>query len=174
MKLRHTISRSTGAALFMAAGMPFSHVSAAGAQCLDIDTPYTIQADSDAFSGNGSIADGPLRGNTRFTGDASSLVPIVSTPSPPLEPLTFSYAADTVITTPTGTINLRGAGVFERVAGGHGSLFNRVTGGTGAYTGATGRLYYNFDTQAGGRVSGRLSGEVCPAGTEAVTATPLD
>lgn len=129
-------------------------------ECEFIQARLTSRADFSTFTTRGRIR-GDLRGTTEFIGDATSLMPIAGTASPPLNP-SFSYTGDLVITTRHGVLRTRSVGAFEFVPFGAGSQFDRVIGGTGKFRGATGLLFFDFI--ANGDVSGFTStvrGELC-------------
>jgi hypothetical protein len=136
-----------------------SHARADG-DCKTIKATMTTIADLAAFTTVGQIR-GNLKGTTQFTGDPASLVPIMSEPSPPLNP-TFSYTGDLVITMKDGTLTTRSVGVFETVSFGVGTQFDRVIDGTGAFRGATGFLFFNFQANADlTHFTSTISGELC-------------
>lgn len=97
-------------------------------------------------------ADQGLRGTTYFHGDGSGTP---ASTSPAFTPYGgfFEYA------TPKGTIALREAGIVS-AADGVVTAFQKITGGTGAYAGATGHFYV-FGTTRDDRVVTRLHGEIC-------------
>ena len=131
-------------------------------QCHKINTTLTSVADLAAFTTEGVIKSGFLKGTTQFTGDPVSLSLITSVPSPPVEPLTFSYTGALTITTDKGTLTTRSVGVFEGVPFGLGSQFDRVVGGTGIFEGAKGNLFYNFEADDMGQAFvSAVSGEIC-------------
>jgi hypothetical protein len=136
-----------------------SHARADG-DCKTIKATMTTIADLAAFTTVGQIR-GNLKGTTQFTGDPASLVPIMSEPSPPLNP-TFSYTGDLVITMKDGTLTTRSVGVFETVSFGVGTQFDRVMDGTGAFRGATGFLFFNFQANADlTHFTSTIGGELC-------------
>jgi hypothetical protein len=131
-------------------------------QCHKINTTLTSVADFTTFTTTGEIKSGFLKGTTVFTGDGASLALITSVPSPPVEPFTFSYTGDLVVTTPKGTLTTRGVGVFKFSPFGLGSQFDRVIGGTGFFEGAEGHLYFDIVTDETGAVfTNQVTGEVC-------------
>jgi hypothetical protein len=146
--------------------MPAFAQQEAGAACEKIDASYVAAPDPDSFSSTGEITSGLLQGATRFTGDTASLVQLSAPVFPPVEPLTFAYTGDTMITTAQGSLTVRGAGVFERVPSGRGTLLNRVIDGTGIFTGSTGFLFFNFNFGEQGMFESTVAGEIClaPAG----------
>ena len=132
-------------------------------QCHQINTTLRSVADLENFTTEGEIQSGFLKGTTKFVGDGDSLLPpITSTPSPPIEPLTFSYTGDLTITTTKGTLTTRSVGVFEGVPFGFGTQFDRVLGGTGLFEGAVGNLFYNFTAdETAAAFTSQVSGEIC-------------
>jgi hypothetical protein len=149
--------------IVVAGGMPTgSRQAKAEGQCHKINTTQTVVADFATFTTDGEIKSGFLKGTTKFTGDQSSLSPITSTNSPPVEPLTFSYTGNLEITTPGGTLTTRSVGVFEGIPFGVGTQFDRVIGGTGLFNGANGFLFFIFEADStGGAFVSSVSGEVC-------------
>jgi hypothetical protein len=136
-----------------------SHARADG-DCKTIKATMATIADLAAFTTVGQIR-GNLKGTTQFTGDPASLAPIMSTPSPPLNP-TFSYTGDLVITTKDGTLTTRSVGIFESVSFGVGTQFDRVVDGTGTFQGVTGFLFFNFRANADlTRFTSTIAGELC-------------
>jgi hypothetical protein len=131
-------------------------------QCHQINTTHTSVADFENFTTEGEVKSGFLKGTTHFTGDPASLIPITSMPSPPVEPLTFSYTGDLQIMTDKGILKTRGVGVFEGVPFGIGTQFDRVIGGTDLFDGAEGFLYYTFVAdETGAAFTSAVSGEIC-------------
>lgn len=129
-------------------------------ECQEIKAIQTVTADLSTFTTTGSIR-GNLKGTTQFTGDSTSLTPVLGTFSLPLNP-TLSYTGALVITTRKGTLTTRSVGAFENVPFGVGTQFDRVIAGTGRFQGATGVLYFTF--KADGNLSGftsSVSGELC-------------
>ena len=156
-----SVHSMAGLLAFASSQAGLTQTEQSGQTCQDIDTASTVAADVANFSSDGSIDSGPLQGTTHFTGDPESVVAIVSQVSPPLEPMTFSYTGDTVISAQGGVLTLRGAGVFERKPFGAGTLFSRVLTGTGGFAGATGSLYFNFSSDDQGNLTGTLTGSIC-------------
>jgi hypothetical protein len=130
------------------------------ADCQEIKASQTVSADLSSFSTTGTIR-GTLKGTTQFTGDSTSLTPVLGTFVPPLNP-TLSYTGTLVITTRKGTLTTRSVGVFENVPFGVGTQFDRVVAGTGRFQGATGVFYFTF--KANGDLSdftSSVTGELC-------------
>ena len=150
-----------GFAVMTGIGLFFSQAEAKG-QCHKINTTQTVVADFTNFTTAGEIKSGFLQGTTAFTGDPTSLAQITAASSPPIEPLTFSYTGDLQIITSKGVLKTRAVGVFEGIPFGRGTQFDRVTGGTGLYNGATGFLYFSFQAdETGAAFTSSVSGEVC-------------
>jgi hypothetical protein len=136
-----------------------SHARADG-DCETSKATMTTIADFATFTTVGQIR-GNLKGTTQFTGDPASLAEIVSQSSPPLNTI-FSYTGDLVITTKDGTLTTRSVGVFESVPSGIGTQFDRVMDGTGAFRGATGFLFFNFQANADlTHFTSTIGGELC-------------
>jgi hypothetical protein len=132
----------------------------ANGKCETIKATMTTIANLATFTTVGQIH-GTLKGTTQFTGDPASLAEIVSQSSPALN-TTFSYTGDLVITTKDGTLITRSVGVFESVPFGIGTQFDRVMDGTGAFLGATGFLFFNFQANADlTHFMSTIAGELC-------------
>ena len=101
------------------------------ADCQEIKGSQTVRADLSSFTTTGTIR-GTLKGTTQFTGDSTSLTPVLGTFLPPLNPA-LSYTGTLVITTRKGTLTTRSVGVFENVPFGVGTQFDRVIAGTGRF-----------------------------------------
>ena len=147
----------------VAAGLVgLAHGALGATHCKDVSGTLTSTANFGNFTTQGTIS-GSLKGSTFFTGDASSLAPVTASSSPPLNP-TDAYTGDLAITTKKGVLKTRSVGVFELVPNGFGTEFDRVLGGhsTGKFSGATGHLYFNFQSDATGSVfTSTYTGQIC-------------
>ena len=145
-----------------AALVGLAHGALGAAECKDASGTLTSTANFSNFTTQGTIS-GSLKGSTFFTGDARSLAPVTASSSPPLNP-TDAYTGDLAITTKKGVLETRSVGVFELVPNGFGTQFDRVLGGhsTGKFSGATGHLSFNFQSDAtGSAFTSTYTGQIC-------------
>jgi len=134
----------------------------AAPRCELVKGTLTSTANFSNFTTQGTIT-GDLEGTTFFQGDPSSLTPVNGISSPPLNP-TDHYTGDLTITTKHGVLTTRSVGVFEFIANGLGTQFDRVleARSTGKFAGASGQLFFNF--QANSTLTGFTStytGQIC-------------
>lgn len=75
---------------------------------------------------------------------------------------TLSYVATVVITTNFGEVRLQDVGIFDTasVPNKKFSSLSQVTGGTDAFKGATGFLFFHGDVFPDGRFADEISGEI--------------
>lgn len=93
-------------------------------------------------------------------GEASVVTPASAEPAS-----TWTYAGTLVITTSYGELVLSDVGVFD-TAGGAFTEFDRVTSGTGLFSGATGTIFINgFGFEDGTGFQSDLRGTVCVPAT---------
>src|SRR5581483_9458579 len=102
-----------------------------------------------------------LDGTTSFAADA-----LASGPATALNAtVTFSYSGILKITTEKGTVTTRDTGIIDSstgaAPGGFFSSFDVVTGGTGRFEGATGKLFIGGETISGRLVTRVITGEIC-------------
>jgi len=111
-----------------------------------------------------SAGSGFLVGTTRFegTGLGGGAVGEDSIVSPPAEPTTtWSYAGHLSVQTPVGRLDLDDIGVCNTARGTFAGT-ERVVGGTGLSTGATGDLFtFGLASAAGSRFDGTIEGKIC-------------
>ncbi len=136
--------------------------AASNAECEAVNGTLSSTANLATLTTQGTI-DGDLEGTTFFQGDPTSLAPVTATTLPPLNP-TVHYTGDLTITTPKGVLKTRSVGIFEPGGNGLGTQFDRVLGdqSTGKFAGATGHLYFNFQTDSTGTVfTNTYTGQIC-------------
>jgi hypothetical protein len=100
----------------------------------------------------GTVSGPWLNGEQRYT--ASLLAPAPGGASALL------YAGTIEITTAAGGLSISDFGVFDPATGAIAEV-GVISGGSGAFQGATGRTYLVGQSNAGGGFDGRLSGTVC-------------
>jgi hypothetical protein len=129
--------------------------------CRAIEATLFSSADFNAFTAEGIIV-GDLDGSIMFTGDPNSVAQITSQTFPPLNPTTSSFTSQLEITTDDGMLTTRGVGVAEFGPFGVGAEFHRIIAGTGAFSEATGTLYFNVVAdETGANFVEDVSGEIC-------------
>ncbi len=136
--------------------------AAASGKCVTVAGTVVSTADFGTFTTRGTSS-GALEGTTFFQGDPSSLTPVTAYTSPPLNP-TDHYTGDFTVTTKKGVLKSRSVGVFELVGNGLGTQFDRILGdqSTGKFAGATGQLYFNFQSDSTGtKFTSTYTGQVC-------------
>jgi hypothetical protein len=116
----------------------------AASRCEAVTGTLVSTANLSNFTTQGTIS-GDLEGTTFFHGDQSSLTAVTASASPPLNG-TDHYTGDLTITTKQGVLTTRSVGVFELIADGLGTQFDRILGdrSSGRFAGASGQLYFNF------------------------------
>jgi hypothetical protein len=136
--------------------------AATNSECEAVNGTLTSTANLNNLTTQGTIS-GDLEGATFFQGDGTSLTLVTATNSPPLRP-TVHYTGDLSLTTHKGVLKTRSVGVFEPGGNGLGTQFDRVLGdqSTGQFAGATGHLYFNFQTDSTGTIfTNTYAGEIC-------------
>jgi hypothetical protein len=135
--------------------------------CRDIEATLFSSADFNTFTAEGTIV-GDLEGSISFTGDPNSVSQITSQTFPPLNPTTSSFTSQLEITTDEGAFTTRGVGVAEFGPFGVGVEFHHLIAGTGAFSEATGTLYFNVVAdETGANFVEDVSGEICtPCGSD--------
>lgn len=129
--------------------------------CRDIKATLFSTADFSTFTAEGTIV-GDLDGSISFTGDPNSVAQITSATFPPLNSTTSSFTSQLEITTDDGMLTTRGVGVAEFGPFGVGAEFHRIIAGTGAFSEATGTLYFNVVAdETGANFVEDVSGEIC-------------
>jgi hypothetical protein len=106
----------------------------------------------------GKVIGGPLSGASAFTtlgvSPGAGLLPLVPA-------TTLSYAGDLTITNGLGTIQLRDVGLLEQGTSRFTEL-DVIVGGTGSFTGATGRWFISGAVTGGGTgFDGLIVGDLC-------------
>ncbi len=122
-------------------------------------SPVGLCTAGDLMRPNGQVV-----GSTDYvaSGIGGGIVGDDSIVTPPVEPgTTWSYAGLLTLSTAVGDLMSTDVGVFD-TAGGAFTEFNRVTGGTGIFAGATGTFYINgFSFPDGTGFDADITGEVC-------------
>ena len=103
----------------------------------------------------GAIASGPLKGTTSFTA-------LALTPGP--APSTLAYTGTLTIATDQGTLNISDVGVLDQ-ANAVFSEIDRIQGGTGIFSGATGVLFISGKETTTG-FEGKVTGNLCLQGEQ--------
>ncbi len=98
----------------------------------------------------GNMASGLLRGTTSFTALALATAPAQST---------LAYAGSLSISTDQGTVTISDVGVLDQINLVF-SEVDRITSGTGRFSGATGVLFISGNQTATG-FEGKVTGEIC-------------
>jgi hypothetical protein len=159
--LSRRIAAATFFAVLAAAALVSAPAGKAAAKCKNVRGHVTSQTlTANCPSPIGLCASGQFYGAIR--GElllvATSLTPTQDTPVTGV----FMYTADDVIKTKEGDIFTKDAGALNLTPGGTGDDVSivTITGGTGAYAGATGRLRVSGTfSDAGGEFS--YEGELC-------------
>ena len=131
-------------------------------RCERVTAHYALQfVTTDCPSPIGLCAAGVIAGNQLVTGtmfvSILGLAPSIGLPG--IEPETdVSIAAERTIITSHGTLMFRVAAVFDSARGEFAEI-NRVTGGTGRFTGATGTLWTTGTGTTFFR--GQATGKIC-------------
>ena len=130
--------------------------------CRNVQAIVNVTLDPETFVSEGTVR-GDINGTAGLTPDPTSLAPVTGEIFPPLEPQTFAFMGQAVISTKRGDFTLRVAGINESVPGGVSAQFGKITDGTGVYSGATGTLFFaaqnDNETGLGARLE--LSGQIC-------------
>lgn len=153
---------------------------AAAQECQSVDSPLTgVVVDAGNYLSESQIESGPLQGTASFSGDGQSITQVAGVSAVPVAELNFALTTGFDITTAEGTVTTVGVGALEAARNGLASYYHRVTGGTGAFEGATGFLFTHFvlNDDASG-FNGGINGQICMAtastATEEESESPLE
>lgn len=141
--------------------------AAAGGACIPVAGTFTINpvppADCNSavgICGKGSFS-GALRGD--YFSPFTSIVPTADTPTTNVVLFTADTTLHARLSTLSGDIMFKEGGAFHVAGEGEFSELFSVTGGTGAFAGATGQIYGN-GTAVNGAGNGAYFGKICLAG----------
>jgi hypothetical protein len=159
-KHTHTLCRCLGLAAALSAVALASLPAAAAPKCTRVHSHLFLEASPDPTCGSPialcatATLRGSLKADTEFVG--TSFVTTVDTPATAVVVLT----GDNVFHTTQGDFYTKDAIVLSTVGAGEFAEVDTVTGGTGAWAGATGRLTAT-GTFANGVGEGIIEGEIC-------------
>jgi hypothetical protein len=120
-----------------------------------VSTPTTI----DCASPIGLCTEGTIRGNHGLRG-TTKFTALSAAPFPGEPPTTLAVTGALVITTRQGTLTTSDVFNFDTALGAFSSI-ERVTGGTGKFSGASGTLFIGGRVQTDGSFLNELSGDLC-------------